>query len=220
MKTMILNEEFFSTIERLNPLVKFLVFLGVILVGWLVSSGIGQAVKRFLDRLRINSILKRMGWTEAFLRVGISLNVSKFFGEIVKWTFALLFLMLAFELIGLPQFSGFLGKILEYLPNIYISMLIFLIAVYLVDFSYKVILVSTEKSKIKYSKIIGGGIRGTIWLFAILAIFLQLGIATEIIKAILYGVVAILALSLGLSLGLGGRDLAKEFLEEIKQKFS
>lgn len=211
--------ELFKYIDQYGTLVRVLVAILVMLIGWLLSGGIGQIVKALLDKIRLNKALKRMGWEEALWKADIKLDASGFLAEIIKWVFIVIFLMIASELLGLTAFTDFLARVLvEYVPNIITAILIFVVAVFLTDFSYRIVLASAEKAKIRYSKLLGLGIRVTIWTFAILAILLQLGIATEIIKAMVYGIVGIITLAVGLAFGLGGQDLAAEILRELKNK--
>jgi hypothetical protein len=210
---------FLQNIEQFEPLVKILLASLTVLMGWLVSGGIGQLVTALLDKIKLNKALKRMGWEEALAKAEIKLNVSGFLGEIVKWIFVTIFLMVGSELLGLTGLTDFLIKVLvEYVPNIVIAGLIFVVAVFLTDFSYRIVIASAEKAKISYSRLLGIGIRAAIWTFAVLAILLQLGVATEIIKAMVYGLVGIITLAVGLAFGLGGEDLAAEFLRELKEK--
>jgi hypothetical protein len=211
---------FWQGFEQFGPLIQFFIAVLVILFGWLISGGIGQLVVNLLDKVRLNQILKRLGWQEALEKAEIHLNASKFFGEIIKWIFVVIFLMIACEVVGLTEFSAFLGKVVGYLPNIVIASLIFVVAVFLADFSHRIVIASAEKAKITYSRFLGAGIRWAIWIFATLAILLQLGIAPDIIKAIVYGLVAMIALASALAFGLGGKDLAAEILKEFKEKIS
>jgi len=43
-------------------------------------------------------------------------------------------------------------------------------------------------------------------------------VASEIIEAMVYGMVGIITLAVGLAFGLGGKDLAAEILKELKEK--
>ncbi len=46
----------------------------------------------------------------------------------------------------------------------------------------------------------------------------QLGVAQDLIRILFTGIVAMLALAGGLAFGLGGKEIAKEILEELKKK--
>ena len=211
---------FWQNFEQFGSLIRFLIAVLVVLLGWLVSGGMGQLVVNLLNRIHLNKTLKRMGWEEALEKAEIRFNVSSFFGEIIKWFFVIAFLMIACEIVGLKGFSSFLGEVLTYLPNIIIAALIFIVAVFLADFSYRIVIASAEKAKVSYSKLMGAGVRWAIWIFAVLAILLQVGVTPDIIKAIVYGLIAMISLSLGLAFGLGGKDLAAEILKDLKEKIS
>ena len=186
----------------------------------MISGGIGRIVTALLNKIKLNQALKRMGWEEAFAKAEIKLNASRFIGEIVKWIFVIVFLMLASEIIGLTEFSDFLEKILAYLPNVVVAALIFVVAVFVSDISYRVVVATSEKAKIKYSKALGVIIRWTIWFFAILAILAQLQVAKDLVKALTYGFVAIFVIAGGLAFGLGGKDLAAEVLRKLKENIT
>ncbi|MDI6591913.1 MAG: hypothetical protein QME61_03200 [Patescibacteria group bacterium] len=191
----------------------------VIFIGWFVSKWLGKIAAVFLSKIRLNQVLKRMGLEEALTKIDAQLNAPKFFGEIVKWFFVILFLMAGSEILGLTQFSQFLEKVISYYPNIFVACLIFLVAVFLSDFSEKIVVGTLEKEKITYSRFLGRSIRWAIWFFAILAILYQLKITPPLILAIFIGMVATISIALGIAFGLGGKELAAKILKELEEKF-
>ena len=203
-------------IEFLPPI--FWAFL-VFLIGWLFSHWLGRITTAFLNKTRLNQALKGIGLEEPLFRIDTQLNAPKFFGEIVRWFFVIIFLSAALEILGLTFFSQFLWKIIDYYPNIFIAAFIFLMAVFLADFSQKIVVGTLEKEKITYSRFSGRIIRWAIWLFAILAILYQLKITPSLILVIFIGVVITISIALGLSFGLGGKDLATKILKELEEKF-
>lgn len=174
----------------------------VLLIGILIAKWAGAISSAFLSKIRLNQILKSIGLEEALSKIDIRLNAPKFFGEIVRWFFVILFLMAAVEILGLTPFSQFLEKVIDYYPNIFIAALIFLVAVFLADFSQKIVVGTLEKEKITYSRFLGRAIRRTIWLFAILAILYQLQITPSLILVVIIGMVATISIALGIAFGL------------------
>ncbi len=191
----------------------------VFVAGWFVAKIVGRLVAVFLEKIRLNQVFKRMGWEEALTKVDIRFSASKFFGEIVRWFFVTLFLMACAEIVGLLQFSQFLGKVIGYFYNIFIAALIFIIAVFLADLSQKVVVGTLEKEKITYSRFLGKWITWTIWAIAILAILYQLQITPTLILVIFIGMVATISITLGIAFGFGGKDLAAKILKELEDKF-
>jgi small-conductance mechanosensitive channel len=191
----------------------------LLIVGWIVAKILEKIVRKFLEKIRLNQLMKRLGWVEAFSRVGLNLDLVKFFGKVAKWLVFIIFLMFAVEFLGLSQFSQFLAKIVDYFPNILIASLIFLATVYLVDFTYRVFFgVVKEKAEVSYSKFLSVLVRRAIWVLATLAILYQLKIVPHLILSLFIAILALIVLAVGISFGLGGKEIAKKILDEWKEK--
>jgi len=204
-------------ISQISPSIFWASFL--FLVGIIVAKFMEELSVTFLNKIRLNKILERMGLKETFSKVDIKLDGPKLFGEIVKWFFIILFLMISSGILGLTNLSQFLQNVILYFPNLFIAFLIFVVAAFLADFSQKIVVGTLEKEKITYSRFLGRSIRWTIWFFAILAILYQLKIAPPLILAIFIGVVITISLALGIAFGIGGKDLAAKILKELEEKF-
>lgn len=215
-----METEFFSLFSEnlIENLLSLLWAILVFLAGFFIAKWIGGLATRFLDKIRITQALKRLGWKENLARLDITLDIPRFFGELARWFFILLFLMVSFEIVGLPQFSQFLGRIAGYFQNIFIAVLIFIIAIFLGDFSQKIMVAVLEKEKITYSRFLGRVIRWIIWSLATLAILYQLQIAPTLILTIFVGFVIAVSLTIGIAFGLGGKDIAAKILKELEEK--
>lgn len=191
----------------------------IFFIGWLVSEAALRATIVFLNRIHLNSLFRRMGWEEALAKIDVRLSISKFFGEIVRWSLLTIFLMFSAKTAGLYFFSQFLWRIIVYFPNIFVAVLIFVAAVFLADFSQKIVVGTLEKEKITYSRFLGRIMRWVIWFLAILAILYQLRIVPKLILVIFIGIVSMFSISIGVAFGLGGKEIAYRFLKELEDKF-
>jgi hypothetical protein len=186
--------------------------------GWFIAEVLGSFATRLLKGIRLNQVLKGMGWEEALSRLNIKPDAERFFGAVVKWFFVILFLMISFEILGLKQFSGFLEKVIGYYSNIFICCLLFLVSIFLSGFSKKIVIGTMEREKISYSNFLGRAISGAIWTLAILAILYQLRIVPDLILTIFIGAVMTFSITIGIAFGLGGKDLAARILKELEEK--
>lgn len=197
------------------------VLIGAILVftiGWFIALGTGKLVSEILSRLKFNEFFERADWQKALQKADLTVNPSEFLGTIVKWILAIVFLLASVEILGLPQFTEFLGKIVSYLPNVFIAALIFIVAVIIADVAGKIVVASVEKMKIGYANLAGIIARWSIWVFALLAILYQLGVVRPMVQALFTGLVAFFVISFGLAFGLGGKDVAAEILQDWRKK--
>jgi len=192
----------------------------VFVIGWLVAEAIGKLVARILEILKLNKIFENANWKEALEAAEIKLNITDFIGAIIKWVLVIVFLSIAVEILGLVQFAALLGKLINWLPNLIIAVAIFVVAVIIADLLDRILRASVKKMGVKHAGFLGALVRWAIYIFAGLAILLQLGVMTSIIEAIVIGFVGMLALAFGLAFGLGGKDAAARLIEELRGRIS
>lgn len=190
----------------------------VFIIGWFIALAVGKLVAEILSRLKFNELFKKTDWQRAFQKAELTVNPSEFLGAIVKWILVIVFLLAAVEILGFTQFTVFLGTIVNYLPNVFIAALIFVIAVIVADIVQKIVVAGVEKMKVGYSNFIGVIVKWSIWIFAVLAILYQLGVVRPMVQTLFAGLVALFVISFGLAFGLGGKDVAAEFLQDWKRK--
>jgi hypothetical protein len=191
----------------------------LILVGVLVIKFIERIVFQFFEKIRLKSVFKLSGLEDTFLAVNLKFDIQKFLTEIVKLFFVFLFLMVIFELFHLQKVSDFFEFLVKYYLNVFLALLIFLAILYFFAFSKKIVLISLEKEKVSVSPLLGKGITFLIWVLALLAILYQLNILRELILILFSGLVALGVLIVGIAFGLGGKELAQKFLQEVQKKF-
>lgn len=190
----------------------------ILLIGWFIADWIGRLVTEVLRRLKFDRIFERTQWQDALEKAEFKVSVSHFFGEIVQWILVIVFLLAAVEVLGSYQFAIFLNKIVNWLPNLIVSVAIFVVAVIIADFAKKIIQAVVEKAKVAHSELISSVVQWSIWVFALFAILIQLGIARELIQILFTGLIGLIVISCGIAFGLGGKDLARDILEGLRKK--
>ena len=192
----------------------------VFVIGWFIACGIGRLIAEILIRLKFNSLFKSTGWKESLEKAEFKVDPAGFIGAICKWVVAVVFLLASVEILGLSQFAGFLENIIAWLPNLIVAAIIFIVSVIIADFLEKIVKAWAKKIGIEQVKLIGAIVRWSVYVFAALAILLQLGITSTIITSVVYGIIGTLTLAVGLSFGLGGREAASKAISAIEDKIS
>lgn len=199
---------------------KLLGALFIFIIGWLFASFVGRLIAEVLKKLQFNKLFDKSGWREALDKADLKVNPAEFLGGIFKWILVIVFLLASVDILGFGQFAIVLSRIITWLPNLIVAILIFVVAVILTDILEKIIKASVKKIGIGYVGLIGTGVKWSIYIFALLAILDQLGVARTIVDALVSGFVGMLALSFGLAFGLGGKDAAAKLIEDFKRKIS
>lgn len=209
----LLQQGSFDNVHIFNA---FIVFI----LGFFISVWIKNMTILFFQKIRFNQALERVGWTGVFEKLEMVINFSHFGGSIIQIFFILLFLMISMEIFGLALVSALLEKVIVYYPNIIISLMIFVISVYLIDFSQKIVVGTKKMEKITYSRFLGKAIDISIRTLAVLAICYQLAIVPQLILVIFIGFILTVSLSFGISMGLAGKEPMVRFLREIKKSLT
>lgn len=194
----------------------------VFIIGYLIAVGIGKIITEVLKSLRFNSLFQKEGWTHALQRANINVHPAEFVGAIFKWVFVILALLLAVDILHLAQFGGILAQVLNYLPNVVVAALIFVVAVIISDIIEKVVHVGVARMKIGHAYLAASIVRWAIWIFTIFLILEQLLPNSVLIQAlymaIVWGIVGSAALGVAIAIGLGGKETAAEIISEMWKK--
>ena len=190
----------------------------VFIVGWLISAGVGRLIADILKRARFNQIFERGTWKSALEKAELNVDPAGFIGAIVKWVLVIVFLLAAVEILGLTQFAIFLQSVLAYLPNVIVAALIFAVAVIIADITEKILRAAAESAQFSHGGVIGAIVKWSIWIFAIIAILTQLGVATDLLQTLFTGLVALIVIAGGIAFGLGGKDTAAGLLQDAVRK--
>jgi len=189
----------------------------VFIIGWLIAIFLGKVANRIIRIIKLDLLLTKLGFKKALAKAKLRLDSGKFFEELIKWFFILVFLMTAADILGLREVTLFLKTILFYLPNVIIAAIILLVAVIVANFMYRLVKVSADTAGLASSSTVGAIVKWAILIFGFIVALTQLGIATSLIQTIVIGIIAMLALAGGLAFGLGGRDQAARFLEKLRR---
>ncbi len=195
----------------------FLVAVIIAIVGWIVGAIFFKFIFELVKLARIDSALKAAGMEKYVEKAGFKLNTGYFLGKLVEWFIIIVFLVAALGVLGLTQVTAFLKDVvLGYLPQVIVAVLIILVAAIVAEAVQKLVAGTAKAANITSANFAGKLSKWAIWIFAILAAIMQLGIAVSFINTLFTGIIIAISLALGLAFGLGGQNAAAEYIEKIK----
>ena len=190
-------------------------------IGLAVGSIVGKAIAQVISAIKVDKLFESAGAEELFARMGMKLDIGKFFGLIVKWFIVIVFLMASLQIVGLTQVNDFLrSAVLFYLPKVIIASIVLIISTIIADAVQKVVVASSKAANITSANMLGSIAKYAIWIFAIIIALSELGIATYFMQVLFMGIVVMLAIAGGLAFGLGGKEAASHAIEKISKDMS
>ncbi len=183
----------------------------VLIVGSLIALGFGSFVGAMIEKIRLDVALEKTVLAPVAKNLGIKLNVSKIFEGLAQWFVLIIVFISAADIANLNQVNDFLNEVLMYLPNVFVAVIILLVASLLSTFVANLITTSF-KDELGY---LSGIAKVAIFTFAILAAMNQLQISRPLVEILFTGIVATCVLAFGL----GGRDVAGDIVKKIYDDF-
>jgi len=186
----------------------------VLLIGIIIASILKQIVLGIFKALKIEGFLKKYGVPEA----KSEFTWANIFSEIIRWFVIIIFLLPTADIWGLPRVVTILNEFLLYLPNVFVAAIIAVVGFVLGSLAHDLILASVKGISSSSANSIASITRWAVNIFVILAVLNQLGVATDLIRILFTGFVAMLAIAGGIAFGLGGKESAKDIVDGIRTR--
>ena len=197
----------------LSAIPRILGFIIIVAIGWFISSLLARAVVGLLRAIRFDELMQRSGLADFMNKMGTGIDSVGIVAGIVKWIVRIVVLLVAFNILGLPAVSDVMRQFVLWLPNLVVAIFVLFIGGIAARALGNVVRGATAEGGFANPETLSNVSRTAVWAFAIVVAINQLGIATNLINTLFTGFVGALAIALGLSFGLGGRDLASRTLE-------
>ncbi len=139
--------------------------------------------------------------------MGIKRNVPAIIGPIVFWLLMCVFVMAAFNILGLEKLSSAMDKVVGYIPNLLVATVVVVVGLLVASFLRGVVATSADRVGVSYAEHLANGCYYVLALLTFIAAFNQLGIQFAMLDNLILIACGGLALGFGLSFGLGGRDV-------------
>ncbi len=189
----------------------------ILLVGLPIASLLGKLIEKILKAVKLDEFFQKIGLTKYAEKGGFRLRISWFLGKLVYWFLVIVIVLALSDMLGFIALSGFLSRVLLYIPNVIVAILILLSVIILANF-----LRSIVRKSVQTTNFGGAGFLATLtwWIvvvFGVVTALIQLGIAVTILNTLVIAVVSSAALATGLAFGLGGKDEAARILAKFRK---
>ena len=210
--------------EMLTKIMAYLpVLLGallILIVGWIVAKIIRSIVNGALKVVHFDALADKAGISEVLRKGDLKLTARQVLSGLVYWLIIIMVLVMVANALGLPNASDVLASLFAYVPKVIAALLVLVVAMFLASFVSGIVRIAAGNAKLPKPELLAGISRWSIIVFAITISLAQLGIAPLLVTATFNIILGGICLALALAFGLGGKDAAARYLEELKEKRS
>jgi len=192
----------------------------VFAVGLILAFWVKRLVIEFLKLVRFEKLTKSAGIDNYLKKADINKSFVELLGTIVEWIVILIFFLAVVDILGLNAVSRVLSVVLGYIPNIVAAALIFAAGYIIAGVVEGLVRGALASVDHDVAKPISKLARWVLLIIALFAAVDQLQIAQGLIATFFQGLTYTIVLVVGLSVGLGAKDVVGKVLNDWYEKIS
>lgn len=190
----------------------------IFVVGWLAAKLTKSIISKLLSKLQLDRTSEKTGLKEFLQKGNVVQQPSEIVGSLTYWFIMLLTLVASLDALGLPIASDILNEIFLYIPNVVAAVLVLILGIFLGNLLSSFIQTGVANAGFSNSEIMGKISLYAVIFFSGTIALSQLGVGQEIVTAAFILAFGGLSLAGGLAFGLGGKDVAAEYLQKWLKK--
>ena len=184
-------------------------------VGWPLAWALGRGVERLLRMLGVDRLAEQLGVNASLTRGGLKAAPSYLAGRVLYWGLLILTAVASFGALDVAVINQLAAGFLLYIPHLVTATVIVAVGMFLRNAAARGMLIASVNENSPASTTAAYLAGWGVLLVAFAMALEQLGIARNIV-AVGFGIIlGGVALAAAIALGLGAKDLAKEFLERM-----
>jgi hypothetical protein len=160
-------------------------------------------------------LAEKAGVEDFLLQGGVRYTTVTLIANMLYWFILFAFVLAVLSSIGLTTAADLFGKMLLYLPNVIVALLVLVFGTVLAKFIQGVTFTYLNNMGIAGAQIMSAIAHWAVLLFVVSAALEQLAIAGQILVSAFQIAFGALCLALALAFGLGGREWAAHILEKL-----
>ena len=192
----------------------------ILIVGWIVAKVIRRAVDWLLKTVRFDTMADKTGISEVLRKGDLKITAREVVSGLVYWLIIIMVLVMTVDALGLPKSSDVLASLFAYIPKVIAALLVLVVAMFLASFVSGIVRTACGNANLPRPELIADVSRWAIIIFAATIAMEQLGIAPLLVGTAFNIILGGIVLALALAFGLGGKDAAARYLDELKKRCS
>ena len=190
--------------------------LVLLLVGYIIAKVVAGLVRKGTESAGLDRRLAETDSGRTVENMMPGASAARLIGLVIFWLVFGFFLVAAAGALQVAAVTEFMNRVLAYLPNVVVAVLIFVVAALVANAVAKG--TSRAMGQNPMGQIVASVAPALIMVMAMFMILEQLNIAEQIVEIAFAATMLALALGLALAFGLGGRPVAQRLLEEAYAK--
>jgi len=191
---------------------RLLVMIIIAVVGWAFAALLRTVLRAILRLAKFDRLSESAGATQ-FLHQAALPSSSELLSRFVFWVAWLGFILLGVNVLGIVGLEDYVARFFLFLPRLLVALVILFLGLAAASFFSRAALLAAVNANVRSPRLVGLSIRSMLVILTLAMAFEELGVADVTILTAFGIVFGALMMGLAIAFGLGGKDLARAFLE-------
>jgi len=191
---------------------RLIVMLIIAFIGWVIAYLLKVLVRSVLRLTRFSKLSENSGATQLLNQAALP-SSTELLSRFVFWVAWVGFILLGVSVLGIVGLQEYISRFFLFLPRLVVALVILFFGLLAANFVSRAALLAAVNANFRSSRLLSISIRIIVSIFALSMAFEVLGVAEETMLLAFGTAFGAVMLGLAIAFGIGGKDLAWEFLE-------
>jgi mechanosensitive ion channel-like protein len=191
---------------------RLVVMLIIAFAGWVIASLLKVLVRSVLRLTKFSKLSENAGATQLLNQAALP-SSTELLSRFVFWVAWIGFVLLGVSVLGIVGLQDYIARFFLFLPRLFVALLLLFFGLLAANFVSRAALLAAVNANLRSSRLLSISIRIIISIFALSMVFEVLGVAEGTMLIAFGTAFGAVMLGLAIAFGMGGKDLAREFLE-------
>jgi len=192
---------------------RVIVMLILAVVGWLIAFVAKVTVRGILRLIKFDKLSENAGASQLLTKAALP-SATEMLSRFVFWVAWLGFILIGVSVLGILGLQEQVARFFLFLPRLFVAMFIMFFGLLAASFFSRAALLAAVNANMPSPRVLSLAVRSIIVVFVLSVVFEELGLAEQTMLVAFGIAFGALMLGLAIAFGMGGRDLARRFLEK------
>lgn len=192
---------------------RLIVMLVLALVGWVIAFVVRALLRSILRLVKFDKLSENAGASQLLNKAALP-SATEVVSRFVFWVAWLGFILLGISVLGILGLQEQIARFFLFLPRLFVAMFVLFFGLLAASFFSRAVLLAAVNANMPSGRVLSVAVRSVIIIFVLSIVFEELGLAEQTMLLAFGIAFGALMLGLAIAFGMGGRDLARRFLEK------
>jgi hypothetical protein len=192
---------------------RFIVMLILVFASWVIARVVKAVLRSILRVIKFDKLSENAGASQLLTKAALP-SATELLSRFVFWVTWLGFILLGVRVLGILGMEEQIARFFLFLPRLFGALFILFFGLLAASFFSRAALLAAVNANVPSPRVLSLALRGIIIVFVLSIAFEELGLAEQTMLVAFGIAFGALMLGLAIAFGMGGRDLAKRFLEK------